>query len=416
MERIIRAVSTKTAKHTAIFYVSSFGLNILRYFFHLILMKFLAPSAYGEFLSYLSLQYLLGIPMGTIGTMTVKAASEFYGKKDYQSLRSFFYYIIKLVAPISTVLALLLVVFAPVSASLFKASPIAFVVLGFSVIISPLSTVINSYISSFQQFIFQAFTGFLGVVLSLLLAIIFINLGWGATGAVMAQLLSGIFVLIVIFIRISPRILPISLKIKKFSLDLKSLTGYSLFFTVGCLSLVSTDVICARLLLSPTDSGLYSALSILGRMILFGLTPLTGIVLPIASHRQAATGSARTVFLKLGLVLILLGSIGSGLFSLFPSLFLRYLSGSLYISAAPLLPYFALSMFFFALSQFIVSYLLAIGKPKATLILLLAAIVQPLAFFSVGISLGHVVMVNFFIHATLLVTLIFTYVHLTHKD
>ena len=416
MDRILRAVSTKTARTTAIYYVSSFGLNILRYFFHLILMKFLAPSAYGEFLSYLSLQYLLGIPMGTIATLSVKTISEFYGKNDRYSLNAFFYYIIRLTLPISTILALALVLLAPFLASIFKASPVAFVVLGISVLISLFSTVIYSYILGFQKFIFQTVLGFIGMAVSLFLAVILIKFGYGATGAVIAQLLAGILVTLISFLKIRPSIIPAVTKVKKFTLDIKSLTGYSLFYSIGTLSLVSTDILTVRFLLSPTDSGLYSALSILGRMILFGLTPLIGIVLPIATHRHASSGSAKSVFLKIGAVLTLLGLIGSGLFSFFPTLFIRYLSGSSYISAAPLLPFFAFSMFFFALSQFIVSYLMATGRPKATILLIVASVAQPVLFAMVGFSISHVVMVNFFLHATLLISLIITYFRLSYPD
>jgi len=416
MERILKAVTTKTARTTAIFYVSSFALNILRYFFHLILMRFLAPSAYGEFLSYLSLQYLLGIPMGTIAILSVKTISEFYGKNDQYSLNAFFYYIIRLTLPISTFLALALVVFAPFLANIFKASPVAFVVLGLSVLISLFSTVISSYISGFQKFIFQTVLGFFGVAISLLLAIIFIKFGFGATGAVIAQLLAGVLVALISFFKIKSAIIPAVTKVKKFTLDITSLTGYSLFYSIVTLSLVSTDILTVRFLLSPTDSGLYSALSILGRMILFGLTPLIGIVLPIATHRKAAFGSARSVFLKVGAVLTILGLIGAGLFSFFPTLFIQYLSGSSYILAAPLLPFFAFSMFFFALSQFIVSYLMATGRPKATILLIAASVAQPILFFMVGFSISHVVMVNFFLHATLLITLIFAYLRLSHPD
>ena len=416
MDRILRAVTTKMARTTAIYYVSNFGLNILRYFFHLILMRFLAPSAYGEFLSYLSLMYLLGIPMGTIGTVATKTVSGFYGKKDTYSINAFFYYIIRLTLPISIFLALILIIFAPYLATIFKASQIAFVVLGISVLISLFTTVISSYIIGAQKFIFQTVLGFLGMILTLLLAVIFIKFGYGATGAVVAQLLAGILVAGISFIKIRQLIIPAVKKVKKFSLDIKSLTGYSLFYSIGTLSLVSTDILTVRLLLSPTDSGLYSALSILGRMILFGLTPLIGLVLPIATHRHTQFGNAKSVFIKLGAVMTVFGLIGAGLFSIFPTIFLRYLSGTAYISASPLLPYFAFSMFFFALSQFIISFLIAVGRPKATLLLIAASIAQPLAFVLVGYSISHIVMVNFFLHTTLLASLIFTYFHLAYYD
>lgn len=416
MERILKAVTTKTARTTAIYYVTSFVLNILRYTFHLVLMKFLAPSAYGEFLSYLSLQYLLGIPMGTIGTVVTKAVSDFHGKKDVYSTNAFFHYIIRLTLPMTVIIGAALLLLAGPLATLFKASPSAFVVLGISIVVSLFSTVTNSYIFAYQKFIFQTILGFIGLILSLALVVLFIRLGFGATGAVTAQLLSGILVVFISIIKIRPSIFPAVSKIKHFSLDIKSLIGYSFFYTVGTLSLVSVDILTVRLLFSPTDSGLYSALSILGRMILFGLTPIIGLVLPIASHRKAIGGTANSVFIKLGTVLVFFGAIGASLFSFAPTFFLKVLSGPTYISAAPYLSFFSFSMFFFALSQFIVSFLLAIGRPKATLLLIAASVLQPIAFALVGVSLAHVVMVNFFLHLALFVFLCIMYLRVSRAD
>ena len=93
MKRIFRAISTPTARSTAFFYFGSFGLNVFRYFFHLILLRFLAPAEYGEFLSYLSLTYLLGIPTGTIATVITKYVAEFKGKGDKTSINLFFHYL-----------------------------------------------------------------------------------------------------------------------------------------------------------------------------------------------------------------------------------------------------------------------------------------------------------------------------------
>jgi len=416
MDRLLRAVSTKTAKTTAIYYVSNFGLNVLRYFFHLILMKFFAPNIYGEFLSYLSLQYLLGIPLGTIGTIVTKTVSDYHGKKDDHSINAFFYYILRITIPLAATIGAVLILFASSLAGLFKASPAAFIVLGISMVVSLFSTVVASYVSAFQKFIFQTVVGFIGLISSLVLAIVFIRLGFGATGAVIAQMLSSVLVVLITLLNIKPFIFPVFTKIKKLSLDLKSLTGYSLFYTIGTLSLVSTDILTVRFLLSPTESGLYSALSIMGRMILFGLTPIIGLVLPIASHRHFSQGSAKTVFFKLGAVITLFGLIGSLLFSLAPTFFIKTLSGSAYIPAAPFLPLFAFSMFFFALSQFIVTYLLAVGRPKATLLLIIASLSQPLSFFLFGVSLSHIIVVNFAIHSILLLSLIFTYLHFQRTD
>lgn len=414
MDRFKKAISTDTAKTSAIFYFGTFGTSVFRYFFHLILLRLLTPAQYGEFFSYLSLIYLLGIPNGTIGTLVVKTASDFFGKGDKESANAFFYYMLKLITPISFALAILLVIFSSPLAIVFKAHPAAFIVLSISMLISPMITMVGSYISALQKFVFQTISGVLGILIVTLLSIFLIKLGFGATGAIIGQLLSGVIVVIWSFYHIRKYVLPAVTKVKKFKIDLKSYTGFSLFLSIGTLSLVSTDVLVVRYLLNTTDSGLYSALSILGRMILFGLTPLVALVLPMASHRHSATGNANSIFRKLGFVMVAFGILGAGLFSLFPAFFIRVLSGSAYIAAAPLLPLFAFSMLFFALSQFVSSFLMAVGRPQATILLMVATVLQPVGFFVFGVTLSHVVTVNFFIHLSLLLSLL-SYYYISRK-
>jgi len=381
VKKIIKAISTPTARSTAIFYVGSFLQNILRYFFHLILLRFLTPPEYGEFLSYLSLTYLLGIPMGTIAGVATKFVADFRGKKDDQSVNLFFYYLLKQISPITFSLGFILIIFSGPLANIFKAHSVAFIVLGVSMMINLYQTIIGSYLVAFQKFVMQTMLGFLSVIVTILLSILFIKLGFGATGAVLGQLIAGILVTIIIFLNIKQSIYPKIVVKDSPQFSLSGFTGWSFIYALGTMSLMSSDILLVRALFDTHTSGLYSALSILGRMILFGLTPLIGLMLPLAAHRHSATGSAQTILIKLGAVISFLGFIGAGVFALFPSLIIRILSGAEYISAAPLLPVFAFSMMFFGLSQFLLSYLMATGRPKANVLLLLVTILQPAVIY-----------------------------------
>lgn len=404
MRRVLKAISTPTARSSAIYYFGNFILSFSRYLFHLILLRLLVPAVYGEFLSYLSLTYLLGIPMGTIGTIVTKFVSDFKGKGDSTSIKQFFFYLVKLLAPVVLVLGSLLIIFSAPLATIFKAHPTAFIILGISVFISLFQTIITSYIIAFQKFIFQTIIGFIGVVLTILLAVVFIKIGLGATGAILGQILAGVITTTILFFSIRKNILPV-IQIKKIKFNLSGFTGYSFIFALGSASLVSTDVLMVRALFDSHTSGLYSALSILGRMILFGLTPLSALVLPIAAHRHAQKSNTNTIFIKLGAAILLFGTIGAGIFSFFPTQIISILSGSAYVEAAPLLSYFAFAMAFFAFSQFIISYLMATGRPRANIFLLIATVFQPVIFFFTRNSFSDTVHANFILQLILFLSL-----------
>lgn len=329
--------------------------------------------------------------MGTIAGVATKFVADFRGKKDEASVNLFFYYLLKKISPITFSLGFILIIFSGPLASIFKAHSVAFIVLGVSMMINLYQTIIGSYLVAFQKFVLQTMLGFLSVIVTILLSILFINLGFGATGAVIGQLFAGILVTVITFLNIKKSIYPKQEVQKQPTFSLSGFTGWSFIYALGTMSLMSTDILMVRALFDTHTSGLYSALSILGRMILFGLTPLIGLMLPLAAHRHSATGTAQTILFKLGAVISLLGFIGAGIFSLFPTFIIRILSGSEYISAAPLLPVFAFSMMFFGLSQFLLSYLMATGRPKANILLLVVTILQPAVIYFSRFSISSTI-------------------------
>jgi len=406
MRRILQAISTPTAKNTLVFYGASFTQNIFRYLFHLILLRFLVPAEYGEFLSYLSLIYILSIPMGTVATVVTKFVADFKAKEDLKSINLFFYYLLKTLSPIALTLGLSLLIFANPLSVLFKAHPIAFVVLGLSMFVSLFQTIVTSYITAFQKFMYLSVVGFIGVFLTIFLSVLFIRLGLGATGAVLGQLSAGLIGTVIIFWKIRPAIYPRKIVKTPPQFSLGGFTGFSFLYSLGTLSLISTDILVLRAFSDAYFSGLYSALSILGRMILFGLTPLITLTLPIATHRHTVLGSANSVLIKLGSLILALGLIGAGIFSLFPGFITRVLSGTAYLAITPYLSIFAFSMVFFALSQFILSFLMAIRRPEANYLLLLATLAQPLVLYFFRSSFSGVIWSNFTVHLLLLISLL----------
>lgn len=401
MKRLLNVISTPLARTSAFYYFGSFLLVFSRYLFHLVLMRLLAPSEYGEFLSYLSLTYLLAIPMGTIANVVTKFVSDFKGNNDTLSINQFFYYLLRVVSPITITLGFILILFANPLAIVFKAHSIAFIILGISVFINLFQSIINSYVAAFQKFIFQTLVGLSGVAITIILATVFIKLGLGATGAVLGQLIVTALTAIVFFISLRKSIFPKLTQKNPIHFNLKGFTGYSFIYALGTASLISTDVLVVRALFDSHTSGMYSSLSILGRMILFGLTPLISLVLPVAAHRHSQSTKTASVFLKLGIVIFVFGIIGAGIFSLFPTIIISLLSGPAYLEVAPLLPYFAFSMAFLAFSQFIITYLFATNRPKASIYILLATIIQPLLFINLRSSLSNIVIANFLLLLTL---------------
>ena len=405
MRRFLKVFSTPTARSAAVYYFGSFALGLGRYFFHLTLLRFLLPSEYGEFLAYLSLLYLLGIPNATIANVVTKYVADFRGRKDNDSINRFFYFLLKKMTPTTLILGSLIIVFRNQLAIIFKAHPLAFVILGASVFVSLIGSLLRSYLNAFHRFIASIIIGALEILISIVLAMIFINAHLSASGAVLAQLLSGVISLVITFFILRRFIFPPLTHFKE-KFKLGSFTGFSLIFAIGSLSLISTDVLVVRSVMTEHLSGIYSSLSIIGRSLYFALGPLIGILLPIAAHRHASSRSAQSVFLKLGGVMIVFGLSATLGFALFPRFIIGVISAN-YLDAANYLPLFGLTTFLFSLNIFIITYFMAIGIPQVNLFLALATLSQPLLIFLFHGSLTQVVNINLMIEVFLFLSLLF---------
>jgi O-antigen/teichoic acid export membrane protein len=352
---------------------------------------------------------LITIPAGTLTTVVSKYAADFYGQHDNERLNSFFYLMLHKVFIPSIIMAGLVMLLSPLLAGPLKAQKLAFVVLSFNIILSFLGGILNSYLMALQMFVFQVITGFLQVILKICLTYWFVQIGFGATGGVISVLVTGVVGLLIAWWKIKAVVYPKIRKSVIFKIKLKEYFTYSFILSAGSLSLISVDVLLVRYFFSPHDSGIYSSLSVLGRMIYFGLAPLSLLILPVVSKKFAGGEKTKPVWWKLAGTTILFGLIGVGIFSSVPDAVVRLLSGVQYIEGGGLLWLFAVGMLLYALSKLLLTYFMAVNGEKANWILLLVMFLQPVMILMWHESLRQVAMINLIIQSGLLAGLMVYY-------
>ena len=402
-------MNIKLIRSSVIYYLGNFTISIGNYLFHLLLIHLLVPAAYGEFLAYVSFLYLITIPSNTVSILVTKSIAHYYGNQDHSSINHFFYFILgKILFPV-ILLASFVVLFSNQLSFLLKAHPLAFVILGISIISSFLGSILRSYISAFHQFVFITVVSFLEILIRAIITILLIKLGLSATGAVVAMLVSGFISIVVIFIKLKPVIFPKHTGNFLPHITLKSSLIYSLIYSAGTLSLLSIDVLLVRFYFNPHQSGLYAGLSMLGRIIYFGVVPLSSLLLPLTASRFAKKTKTKTILHKLGASTIILGLTGLAIFSFFPNLVIKLLTGNSYLEISYLLPKFSLAMFIYALSYFLLTFLIAVNKQSANFVLLFFSLLQPLIIIFWHLSLDQVVNNNLLIQSLLLLSLLIYY-------
>ena len=409
MLRHFQRFITPNAKKSAVFYVGSFVSNIFNYLFHLMLLRLLAPEAYGEFLSYISFLYLITIPAETVSTLVTKYIASYRGRHDQTSIKRFFYLMLYRVVIPSAVLSLVIILASGFLASTFKAHPAAFVVLGVNIILTFFSAIVGSYLLAFQGYIFNVVASLIGIILKIAIAYGLVSRGSGALGGVIATFISGMVTAGIIFFKIKPAVYPNAKGHPKLDIKISQFFTYSFILSAGSLSLISSDVLLVRYFFPEHASGIYSALSVLARMIYFGLAPLSMLMIPIVASRFSAGIKTKEVLYKLSIAMLILGGIGTTIFWSAPDLVVRLLSGQQYQAVGSLLGVATLAMMLFSLSRLILLYFMSVGHQRANLFLLAALVAQPVLIFLFHQSLSQIIHINLIIQFCLLTSLLLYY-------
>jgi O-antigen/teichoic acid export membrane protein len=383
--------------------------NFGNYLYHLLMGRMLGPENYGILSSLISLTYFLGVPVGALNLLIVKNVSAL--KPNKKAAGNFYFWIMKKVFVFVLLAFFLILLISPViSSSLKIGSP-------FPVIIILLSGTIGVFLSinlgvfrGLLKFTHLAAINVGATALKLFLAIWLVYLGFGVIGAVSPFLISTVVILLITFWLIF-RFLDKNGNSRDFK-DTLGVTGYLLpifFFNLAHTSLYSSDIILARRFLPSEQAGFYAALSTLGKIIFFAVSPVVAVMFPLVSERHSNGGNYKKVF-KLSFLLVLLAVFSIGAFYLFfPKIVVQLLFGKGYLLITPYLKIFAAIFLFFTLSFLLLNYFLSIGKTKAVLIYLLAAIVQILLIFFFHQNLFQLSVVSLVVMVFLFISLVLYY-------
>jgi O-antigen/teichoic acid export membrane protein len=179
------------------------------------------------------------------------------------------------------------------------------------------------------------------------------------------------------------------------------------FVALFCYNMMwNVDVVLVKHYFTPFEAGMYSAVSILGRIILFAPMGIARVVFPKASDRYEAGKKHFHVLLK-GLVLTSL--IAGGIvmaYLLFPEEIVMTIFGVRYVGAIPYLWKYGLVTFFFSLTGLLINYSLSINQ-HGTAIPLVIFLIAELIFLcycsTISEVINRMIIVSFLTFITLLI-------------
>ncbi|HEY4707256.1 MAG TPA: oligosaccharide flippase family protein [Thermodesulfobacteriota bacterium] len=348
-------------KSGTVLFLASMAGNFCNYLFQFFMSRSLELTDYGAMNAALSLTSILGIPAGTIMLVVARYSSTFNAKGDSGMVGRLYRGSLLFTSCAGAALCAVLIAASAAVASYLKlegAAPI--IIVGAGLALSFAMAVNMGMLQGLQRFWHLSAAIGLGAASKLILGVLFVLLGLGLNGAVAATALPGLFVMAL-------TIFPLARYLKKgrgAKGAAPEVAAYSVPVLVSALAftaMTNLDMITVKHWASPGEAGLYSAVSVLGKTILYLPAAFVLALFPMISDSHARKGDIYRVLDKALLVTTGFSAAGVLGLALFPELAISMLFGAKFAAAAPLLKYYGLAMISMAVVSVLVTFNLARG-------------------------------------------------------
>jgi len=388
-----------------IFFIGTMISNFGNYLYHLLMGRMLGPKDYGALTSLISLAYLLSVVSATFLTTVVKFVTKYKAKNQFSRIFNLFWGLVKIFGLGGVFLIIVFFILKEkIAGFLNLQDSLPVLILAFWMSLSLLSFINDGILRGFLKFGFLSLNSVLATILKLTLAVFLVKIGFGVKGSLGAIFLGS---LLPYFLSFYPL---------RFLWNYKNgeKTEWREFFvfsapvmlaTLSLTSLYSSDVILVKHFFSSFEAGLYSAISVLGKIVFFASGVVPAVMFPLVSEKFENGGKyhhfLNQSFLIVGGVSFLITII----YFLFPSLMVKILYGDSYLQAAGYLGIFAVFISFYSLSNLLVNFFLSIGKIKVAVICLFAAFLQIILISLFHHSLLEVIKISLIISVLLFLSL-----------
>jgi len=349
-----------------IMFIASIVAGICNYLYQIYMGRALGVEEYGIFGSLFALSYIIFVVSGTIQTSCARFVSKFVGEGKEGNISYLLHGLLKRMFIFGIIVFVLFILSSGLISSFLKIeSVLPVVIVGGFLFLSILLPVNLGALQGLQKFKWLGSNSIINFSSKLLFGVLLVGMGFGVNGALSAIVIGSAIALMISF---AP------LKSFLFS-DCKANPGFNFLelykyslpamLATFCFAVpANVDVMIVKHFFSSHDAGLYTAASVLGKIVLFMPGAITAVMFPKVSEMNASGKSTREMLNKsLFYATVLSGSLAIG-YWFFPSLVIKIPFGDAYLEAMPLVRFYGIAMLFFSLSVVFMRYSLAIHDIK----------------------------------------------------
>ncbi len=363
-QKIKSFVADEVLFGTAIVTIGVFISSIFSYLLQFALGHLLSVSDYGTFNALVALANIIGVPAAVLSTSITKISSELKAGDRYDKLTQLFWKLSLMTLLLGLVVSFITFVAKMYLADLLNISN-ANIISYFSLYLGAVffSVVPLAYLQGLLRFKAFAFANVLGGGLRFGLPVLFVYLGWRVNGVMLGLFLGMVsaYTANVLLLKKNFRpydsesVSPLLKKVLLFSLPV-------LFVNLGLMLLNNLDLILVKRFFSEELSGYYAGAVTVSKVLLFGAGTVSVVMFPQISEAYARNEDYIGKFTKFFMLQTFITVVGVLVFSLFPGLITKVMFGQKFIPSAQYIPLFSIFVGLYVLINFLIMFLLAVGK------------------------------------------------------
>jgi O-antigen/teichoic acid export membrane protein len=356
LEQIMR---NEFIRHNAIFWFGSLGVSFLNYLYYPITGRLLSPTNFGETQTIISFMTQTGILLQVLGLVSIGIIKKYSDTKERETLRS---ELSRLTLAISVLIFFITILLAPLLKNFFNFnSSLPFIALAIALLTSVPLSFANAYLQAHKKFVILSFSNILGSLSKIILAVIFILLGFKTLGAlgglIIAQLLSLIYALyrgsgVKNFLANNFNLKRIQINLLKPELPFTAMV-FCTSLTINLM--LSFDILVVKHYFPPQQAGLYTGISIISNIIYFTCGPFANVLVP-SLHPDSGIRENMSLLYKSLRFTILVGGIVTLVFLIEPHLVVNILLGHRYSPYSKYLRGLSISIFALSIANILIYY------------------------------------------------------------
>lgn len=353
---------------TVVFLASLVGC-FFSYLYQIYMGRALGPEGYGAFGSLFAIFYLISIFTGTVQNAGARFVSGFYARGETEKIGPFLYGMLKKSAVLGGFGFAVFCLISPGIASFLKISSNSEVlVLGTVILVSFLMPAASGAVQGLQRFYLFAFLGILTMGLKFSSGVLLVSMGYGVSGALGAVTLATLGALLGALFILRPY-----LKNSRNGNghNFRELYLYSVpaLLVMMCLAVPSNvDVILAKHFFNGQEAGLYTASSVMGKIVLFLPGAIAIVMFPKAAEMSIQGKDTLRLLNRSLLFTGILSGLAAAVFTIFPGI-IGVIFGETYLQAAGIAGLYVVAMALFSLTWVVAQYCLAVNDLRYTYLL-----------------------------------------------